>query len=135
MLVPPFNRTALTSEAEPSSTLQPEMPTTSVPWLETSNQSAPIELLPLEQFAALAKSRGYAGVICGHLHPPADKLIAGMHYRNASDWVESMTGIIAHFDGRVELICFEESSARFPRGPQIALLNDLEASVSELPHA
>ncbi|HEY4301068.1 MAG TPA: UDP-2,3-diacylglucosamine diphosphatase [Candidatus Didemnitutus sp.] len=67
-----------------------------------------------DQLAALARSRGCCGVICGHIHTPADKMIGDIHYLNSGDWVESLTGIVEHLDGRFELIDFKQFSAAFP---------------------
>ena len=67
-----------------------------------------------DQLAALARDRGCTGVICGHIHTPADKMIGEIHYLNSGDWVESMTAIVEHYDGRFELITFQEFSNRFP---------------------
>lgn len=67
-----------------------------------------------DQVAALARSRGCVGVICGHIHTPADKMIDGIHYLNSGDWVESLSAIVEHHDGRFELIAFDEFLVRFP---------------------
>ena len=67
-----------------------------------------------DQVASLARSRGCVGVICGHIHTPADKTIAGIHYLNSGDWVESLSAIVEHFDGRFELISFDEFVLNFP---------------------
>ncbi|GAB1489965.1 UDP-2,3-diacylglucosamine diphosphatase [Opitutaceae bacterium] len=67
-----------------------------------------------DQVAALARSRGCVGVICGHIHTPADKMIEGIHYLNSGDWVESMSAIVEHLDGRFELIAFDEFVRSFP---------------------
>lgn len=67
-----------------------------------------------EQVAALARERGCSGVICGHIHTAADKMIGGVHYLNSGDWVESLTAIVEHFDGRFELIAFKDFVTRFP---------------------
>jgi len=34
------------------------------------------------------------GVICGHIHQPADRSIEGSHYLNSGDWVENRTAIL-----------------------------------------
>lgn len=70
-----------------------------------------------EQVAALARERGCAGVICGHIHTPADKMIGDIHYLNSGDWVESLTAIVEHLDGRFEVIDFKQFAARFPLDP------------------
>ena len=72
-----------------------------------------------DQVVGLAKARGYAGVICGHIHTPADKMIGGVHYLNSGDWVESLTALVEHFDGRWELIEFDRFRQLFPyRAPE-----------------
>ncbi len=67
-----------------------------------------------DQVASLARNRGCVGVICGHIHTPADKMIGDIHYLNSGDWVESLTAIVEHHDGRFELVTFKDFSARFP---------------------
>ncbi|MBI2518463.1 MAG: UDP-2,3-diacylglucosamine diphosphatase [Opitutae bacterium] len=67
-----------------------------------------------EQVAALARDRGCVGVICGHIHTAADKQIDGIHYLNSGDWVESLTAIVEHHDGRFEVIDFKRFAAQFP---------------------
>ncbi|MFO1090989.1 MAG: UDP-2,3-diacylglucosamine diphosphatase [Hyphomicrobiales bacterium] len=51
-----------------------------------------------------ARSRGAEGVICGHVHTPADRDIGGIHYLNDGDWVESCTALVEHLDGRFEIL-------------------------------
>jgi UDP-2,3-diacylglucosamine pyrophosphatase LpxH len=67
-----------------------------------------------EHIAALAKSRGCIGVMCGHIHTAADKQFGDVHYLNSGDWVESLTAIVEHYDGRLELLDFNEFVRRFP---------------------
>jgi UDP-2,3-diacylglucosamine pyrophosphatase LpxH len=59
-----------------------------------------------EQLRELAKSRNYCGIICGHIHTPADKKEEDFHYLNSGDWVESNTAIVEHFEGGFEVIDF-----------------------------
>jgi UDP-2,3-diacylglucosamine pyrophosphatase LpxH len=56
--------------------------------------------------AQLAKERGCVGVMCGHIHTPADKMLGDVHYLNSGDWVESLTAVVEHYDGRYEMINF-----------------------------
>ncbi len=58
----------------------------------------------LQQFA---RRRHCEGIICGHIHTPEDKDIDGVRYLNSGDWVESLTAIVEHEDGRMELIRYE----------------------------
>lgn len=44
--------------------------------------------------AKLAKVNQCNGVICGHIHKPEDRQIAGVHYLNSGDWVESLSAIL-----------------------------------------
>lgn len=51
-----------------------------------------------------AKSRGFDGVVCGHIHHAEMRQVNGVMYLNTGDWVESCTALVEHFDGRLELI-------------------------------
>jgi UDP-2,3-diacylglucosamine pyrophosphatase LpxH len=51
-----------------------------------------------------ARKRGVDGVICGHIHTPQMRTIAGIHYCNDGDWVESCSALVEHLDGRLEII-------------------------------
>ncbi len=52
----------------------------------------------------LAKRHHCHGIVCGHIHTPEDKMVDDVHYLNCGDWVESMSAVIEHDDGRLELI-------------------------------
>ena len=67
-----------------------------------------------EKLAKLAESRGCRGVICGHIHTPADKLFGPLHYLNSGDWVESLSAIVEHHDGRFELLHFADFKEAYP---------------------
>jgi len=56
----------------------------------------------------LARLRKCDGIICGHIHSPEDKRVGDIHYLNSGDWVESLTAIIEHHDGRMELVKYED---------------------------
>ena len=51
------------------------------------------------------------GVICGHIHHAVIADINGIAYINTGDWVESCTAVVEHFDGRMELIRWEQTTA------------------------
>ena len=57
-----------------------------------------------ESVVRYAKSQGYDGVICGHVHCAAHKVIDGVIYINCGDWVDSCTGIVEHLDGRMQVV-------------------------------
>jgi UDP-2,3-diacylglucosamine pyrophosphatase LpxH len=67
--------------------------------------------------ARLAEERDCVGVMCGHVHTAADKMLGSVHYLNSGDWVESLTAVVEHQDGRFELIHFDDFCRRFPRVP------------------
>ena len=45
----------------------------------------------------MASQNGCHGVICGHIHQPADLQINGAHYLNSGDWVENRTAILLDY--------------------------------------
>jgi len=51
-----------------------------------------------------ARSRGVQGVVCGHIHHAEMRWIDGLLYCNDGDWVESLTALVEHADGRLEII-------------------------------
>ncbi len=54
--------------------------------------------------AAEARKRGLDGVICGHIHQAKMREIDGTLYCNDGDWVESLTGIVEHPNGHLEIV-------------------------------
>lgn len=61
-----------------------------------------------EQLQNLARWKRCNGIICGHIHTPANKQIGDIHYLNSGDWVESMTAIIEHDDHRFEVLGYHD---------------------------
>jgi UDP-2,3-diacylglucosamine pyrophosphatase LpxH len=51
-----------------------------------------------------ARRRGLQGVVCGHIHHAEMRDIDGVLYANDGDWVESLTALVEHGDGRLEII-------------------------------
>ncbi|SON56261.1 UDP-2,3-diacylglucosamine hydrolase [Hartmannibacter diazotrophicus] len=51
-----------------------------------------------------ARRLGADGVVCGHIHHAAQRMIDGIEYLNTGDWVESCTALAEHHDGRLEII-------------------------------
>jgi len=78
----------------------------------------------------LARHKHCDGIICGHIHTPDDKQIGDIHYLNSGDWVESLTAIIEHLDGRMELVRYNEFMARF-RPPAEAERDTSQAPVHD----
>ena len=78
--------------------------------------------------AEKARKDGVDGVVCGHIHHAANRDMAGIHYINTGDWVESCTGLVEHLDGRMEVLDFvaivtaeREEAARRLKQPPLAL--------------
>ncbi len=67
-----------------------------------------------DHIAQLARKRGCAGVMCGHIHTAADKMIGDIHYLNSGDWVESLTAVVEHWDGRYELVHYTDFVRMYP---------------------
>jgi predicted phosphodiesterase len=61
-------------------------------------------------------------VICGHIHHAAIRDQDGVRYLNCGDWVESCTAIVEHFDGRFEIVTWNEEARQ-------QLLRDARATV------
>ena len=51
-----------------------------------------------------ARKRQLDGVVCGHIHHAEMREIDGVLYCNDGDWVESLTALVEHHDGRLEII-------------------------------
>lgn len=61
-----------------------------------------------ELLQGLAREKECQGIVCGHIHTPENKQVGDIHYLNSGDWVESLTAIIEHHDGTMELVQYEE---------------------------
>ncbi len=61
--------------------------------------------------ARSARERGFDGVVCGHIHQGEVREIDGTLYCNDGDWVESLSALVEHGDGRIELVHWQDLSA------------------------
>jgi UDP-2,3-diacylglucosamine pyrophosphatase LpxH len=68
------------------------------------------------ELVKLAKVRHVDGIICGHIHQPADRQIDGIHYLNSGDWVETMSALLQHDDGTWEVYIHKEEIAKTESG-------------------
>jgi UDP-2,3-diacylglucosamine pyrophosphatase LpxH len=57
-----------------------------------------------EALAKEARKRGVQGVVCGHIHHAEMRDIGGILYCNDGDWVESLTALVEHADGQLEIL-------------------------------
>ena len=67
-----------------------------------------------------ARRRGVHGVVCGHIHHAELRTIDGILYANDGDWVESLTALAEHGDGRLEII---DGSAQMRAGEPVTILS------------
>ena len=63
-----------------------------------------------QQLQRFAEARHCKGIICGHVHTAADKMIGGIHYLNSGDWVESLTAIVEKEPGEFAVIDYDQWS-------------------------
>lgn len=61
-----------------------------------------------EQLCEVARQENCQGVICGHIHHPANKIINGVHYLNSGDWVETLSALVEDEDGNWKVIYYNE---------------------------
>jgi len=62
-----------------------------------------------------ARERGVHGVVCGHIHHAEMRTIDGVLYCNDGDWVESLTALVEHPDGRLEILDWSDRTGRGAR--------------------
>lgn len=90
-----------------------------------------------EQLQELARARDCKGIICGHIHSPANKMVGDTHYLNSGDWVESMTAILEYDNGDFEVISYDDFCARTNRQPKggiksVNVTNEVKLSVENV---
>ena len=56
-----------------------------------------------------AKKQAVDGIICGHIHHPAVKVVDGILYCNDGDWIENCTALVENSSGRIELLHWSET--------------------------
>ena len=61
-----------------------------------------------DSLANMARKHKCKGMICGHIHVAADRIIEGIHYLNSGDWVESNTAIVEEKNGHLGILSYEQ---------------------------
>jgi UDP-2,3-diacylglucosamine pyrophosphatase LpxH len=61
-----------------------------------------------DQLAEAARRKKCDGIICGHIHQPANKMIGDVHYLNSGDWVESLTVLTESFSGDWNVLYYSD---------------------------
>lgn len=64
-----------------------------------------------QELVRLARARRCDGVICGHIHHPADTYYGDIHYLNSGDWVETMSALAEDENGNWSVIRYGEMLA------------------------
>jgi UDP-2,3-diacylglucosamine pyrophosphatase LpxH len=59
-----------------------------------------------------ARARGADGVVCGHIHHAELRDIGGILYANDGDWVESLSALVEHADGRLQIVDWSRHASR-----------------------
>lgn len=85
-----------------------------------------------EQLKNFARKSDCVGIICGHIHTPDDKMIDDIHYLNSGDWVESLTALVEHDDGRFEVFGYKEFCRRLDEKTRLKALKKLQAGEIDL---
>jgi UDP-2,3-diacylglucosamine pyrophosphatase LpxH len=71
-----------------------------------------------EALAREARSRGFDGVVCGHIHHAEIREIGDILYCNSGDWVESLTALVEAQDGTLSIVRWPDTANRDARrGP------------------
>ncbi len=61
-----------------------------------------------KQLTELAKIKDCQGIICGHTHRPAMKMLGEIVYMNSGDWVESLSALTEDFEGNWNLYLYTD---------------------------
>ena len=67
-----------------------------------------------KQLSDVAKEKNCYGIICGHIHSPANKMINGVHYLNSGDWVESLTALVEDWEGNWQIVDYHHWQKTLP---------------------
>ena len=61
-----------------------------------------------DALAREARTRGFDGVVCGHIHHAEMRMIGEILYCNSGDWVESLTALVEAHDGTLSVLRWSE---------------------------
>ena len=60
-----------------------------------------------KELVGLARVKKCDGVICGHIHHPANTFYEDIHYLNSGDWVETLSALTEDEDGNWTIRYFD----------------------------
>ena len=69
-----------------------------------------------------AHARKYDGIICGHIHHPANTTYNGIRYLNSGDWVETLSALTEDENGKWDIVYYTDFVSQYPDNTS-ALLN------------
>ncbi|WP_418699171.1 UDP-2,3-diacylglucosamine diphosphatase [Bacteroides sp.] len=64
-----------------------------------------------KELVKFARARKCDGVICGHIHHPANAFYDDIHYLNSGDWVETLSALTEDENGNWDIIYYNEVQA------------------------
>jgi UDP-2,3-diacylglucosamine pyrophosphatase LpxH len=67
-----------------------------------------------------ARTRGFNGVVCGHIHHAEVRAIGDVLYCNSGDWVESLTALVETRDGTLSILRGPDVTATTLQGRPVA---------------
>lgn len=67
-----------------------------------------------------ARTRGFDGIVCGHIHHAEIRPIGDVLYCNSGDWVESLTALVEAHDGTLSVLRWNEVSRERAASPPAA---------------
>lgn len=83
----------------------------------------------------IANKRNCNGIICGHIHSPAIKMMGDIEYMNSGDWIENLSGLFEDYDGNWQIKLYTEflEEKRFNDSVISIQEEELNLSLSETP--
>ena len=81
-------------------------------WTGDWDASPQDDLILIPRTETNVYQRGFAGVVCGHIHCAEIRQIGEITYYNDGDWVESCTALVEDLDGRLRIVRWAEEHAR-----------------------
>ena len=65
------------------------------------------------ELSAMAEVKNCQGIITGHIHQPANKMIGNIHYLNSGDWVETLSALVENDNGEWQIVYYHEWIKQF----------------------
>ena len=76
-----------------------------------------------KELVELALMKKCDGIICGHIHHPADTYYGDIHYLNSGDWVETMSAVVQNENGDWKILYYEDQFSERERLNNKELIN------------